>query len=259
LKKQLERLGGGLDLTIFSALPKGSGMGTSSILGAAVLACLDRVLGVPFSTDRLIFMTSMLEQRMSTGGGWQDQVGGIMPGVKLIRTEPGVDQTVNLRWSVFDMREGSDLKKRCLLYFTGQKRMARNILQNVVGGYLERNPVILQTVQDLKRTALETKEALDAQDIEGFARGVNRYWDLKKQIDPGSTNKPIEKLLKMVKDDCLATLLPGAGGGGFIFIIAKSAESAERIIEKFEKRPPNKHARFFDFDVDQQGLKVTVL
>ena len=42
LKTWLGILGGGLDLTIFSALPKGSGMGTSSILGAAVLACLDR-------------------------------------------------------------------------------------------------------------------------------------------------------------------------------------------------------------------------
>ena len=32
-----------------------------------------------------------------------------------------------------------------------------------------------------------------------------------------------------------------------------------RIAEKFEKNPPNQHARFFDFDIDQQGLKVTVL
>lgn len=259
LQNRLKALGGGLDLTIFSALPKGSGMGTSSILGAAVLACLGRVLGVPFSTDRLVYMTSMLEQRMSTGGGWQDQVGGIMPGVKLICTAPGADQRVSLRWSVFDMRGGSELKSRCLLYFTGQKRLARNILQNVVGGYLARDPKVLQTVHELKASALETKEALDAQDVEAFARGVGRYWELKKQIDPGSTNAPIEGLLKMVEAESSAALLPGAGGGGFIFLIAKSAEAAARIREKFERNPPNQQARFFDFDIDQQGLKVTVL
>jgi galactokinase/mevalonate kinase-like predicted kinase len=118
---------------------------------------------------------------------------------------------------------------------------------------------VLQTVQDLKESALETKEALDARDIEGFARGVSRYWELKKQIDPGSTNKPIEKLLKLIKDDSSAALLPGAGGGGFIFVIAKSAEAAARIRTKFERNPPNQHARFFDFGIDQQGLKVTVL
>jgi len=259
LQKRLKVFGGGLDLTIFSALPKGSGMGTSSILGAAVLACLGRVLGVPFSSDRLIYMTSMLEQRMSTGGGWQDQVGGILPGVKLIRTEPGSDQRVSLRWSVFDMRQESELKSRCLLYFTGQKRMARNILQNVVGGYLARDPVVLQSLKSLKMRALETKEALDSRDIEGFARGVGDYWELKKQIDPGSTNKPIEKLLKLIKADTSAALLPGAGGGGFIFVIAKNIDAAERIKAKFERNPPNKHARFFEFDIDQQGLKITVL
>ncbi len=259
LAKWLKALGGGLDLTIFSSLPKGSGMGTSSILGAAVIACLDRVLGVPFNTDRLIRMTSILEQRMCTGGGWQDQVGGIMPGVKLISTQPGPDQTVSLRWTVFDMSEGSELKQRCLLYFTGQKRMARNILQNVVSGYLARAPAILRTVEALKVSALATKEALDAQDIDGFAAGVARYWELKKSIDPGSTNAPIEALLASVSRETLAALLPGAGGGGFIFMIAKSAAAAERIRARFEAHPPNAHARFFDFDVDRQGLKVTVL
>ena len=259
LASWMKTLGGGLDLTIFSSLPKGSGMGTSSILGAAVIACLDRVLGVPFNTDRLIRMTSILEQRMCTGGGWQDQVGGIMPGVKLIRTQPGPDQTVALRWTVFNMSEGSELKRRCLLYFTGQKRMARNILQNVVSGYLARDPAVLQTVRDLKVSALETKEALDAQDLDGFAQGISRYWELKKRLDPGSTNAPIEMLLASVKADTQAALLPGAGGGGFIFLMAKSAAAAERIRRTFESHPPNAHARFFDFDVDRQGLKVTVL
>ncbi|MEI7900039.1 MAG: L-fucokinase [bacterium] len=259
LAARLKVLGGGLDLTIFSSLPKGSGMGTSSILGAAVIACLDRVLGVPFNTDRLIAMTSILEQRMGTGGGWQDQVGGIMPGVKLIRTQPGTDQTVALRWTVFDMSDGSELKRRCLLYFTGQKRMARNILHNVVSGYLARDPRVLQTVQALKGSAVETKEALDAQDIDGFARGIARYWELKKRIDPGSTNAPIEALLQAVKRETQAALLPGAGGGGFIFLLAKSPAAAARIRRAFAANPPNAHARFFDFSVDQQGLKVTVL
>lgn len=259
LTKWLKAMGGGLDLTIFSSLPKGSGMGTSSILGAAVIACLDRVLGLPQNTDRLIHMTSILEQRMSTGGGWQDQVGGILPGVKLIRTQPGPDQSVALRWSTFDLSLGHKFSECCLLYFTGQKRLARNILQNVVRGYLTRDPTVLQTVSELKRSAEATKDALDAQDFEGFARGVNHYWQLKKQIDPGSTNAPIEALLNSVKEHTLAALLPGAGGGGFIFIIAKDQAAAQQIRHQFNAAPPNAQARFFDFSIDRQGLKVTIL
>lgn len=259
LAEWLRKIGGGVDLTIFSSLPKGSGMGTSSVLGAAVLACLGRVVGKSFTTDELIRLVSILEQRMCTGGGWQDQVGAIVPGVKLITTQPGSDQSVSLRWAVFNMSEGSELKRRCLLYFTGQKRMARNILQNVVRRYLGRDPETIATVHALKQCAIETKEALDAQDVEGFGSGVARYWELKKRIDPGSTNDAIERLLGSVSDELTAALLPGAGGGGFIFMLARSGEAAERIRQRFEASPPNREARFFEFDIDQQGLRVTCL
>lgn len=259
LKRWLDVLGGGLDLTIFSALPKGSGLGTSSILGAAVLACLDRVLGEPYSPDRIIARTSVLEQYMATGGGWQDQIGGILPGVKLIRTNPGPEQAVSLNWTVFDLRPDSPLRRRTLLYFTGQKRMARDILHNVVGRYLARDPLVLRTLAELKKAALRMKADLDACDVDAFAEGIERYWTLKKQIDPGSTNPGIERILEQVKPWTQARLLPGAGGGGFIFFVAKDEAAAAQIRRNLAARPPNALARFFDFDVDQTGLRITVL
>ena len=62
-----------------------------------------------------------------------------------------------------------------------------------------------------------------------------------------------------VKGVASATLLPGAGGGGFLFVIAKSVTAARRLRADLESRPPNPHARVFDFDIDPVGLKVTVL
>ena len=267
LRPWLEKLGGGLDLTIFSALPKGSGMGTSSILGAAVLACLDRVLGVPYDPARLIRLTSILEQRMCTGGGWQDQIGGLLPGVKLIETVPGYDQTPACRSLPFGGSKGlgneelgtRGIEDRCLLYFTGQKRMARNILNNVVDRYVSRAGDILEIVDGLKTGARQMALALEKGDEEGFIIGVNEYWDLKKRIDPGSTNPAIEALLTRVKKETRAVLLPGAGGGGFIFMVAKSAAAARRLRADLESNPPNAAARFFDFAIDSVGLKVTVL
>ena len=286
LRPWLEKLGGGLDLTIFSALPKGSGMGTSSILGAAVLACLDCVLGVPYDPARLIRLTSILEQRMCTGGGWQDQIGGLLPGVKLIETVPGYDQTptcsplpfggskelgneelgskelgtrggVGIGSKELGIRGG--LAARCLLYFTGQKRMARNILNNVVDRYVSRAGDILEIVDGLKEGARQMAVALKKGDEEGFVAGVREYWELKKRIDPGSTNPAIEALLARVKKETLAVLLPSAGGGGFVFMVAKSAAAARRLRADLEANPPNAAARFFDFNVDTVGLKVTVL
>lgn len=259
LSKCLSRLGGGLDLTVFSALPKGSGLGTSSILGAAVLACLGRVTGRMLNTNELVSLTSVLEQRMNTGGGWQDQIGGIVPGVKLIQTNPGPDQTPSLQWVVFDMSADSELRSRVLLYYTGQKRMARDILHNVVARYLARDPAIVQTVQELKRTAIEMKTSLDSRDLDSFASIVDRYWMLKKHIDPAATNAGIESILNSVGRWTAGRVLAGAGGGGFLLLIGKDHEATRRIRRTLETRRVNQAARFFDFDVNLDGLTVTVL
>ena len=259
LKAWLGRFGGGLDLTIFSALPKGSGMGTSSILGAAVLACLDRVQGIGFDAERVGRLASALEQRMNTGGGWQDQIGGLLPGVKLIETAPGADQTPSVAAAPFAERGGKSIAERCLLYFTGQKRMARNILRNVVDRWMSGEPAAREIVARLKDGARAAKDALDAHDAAKFAAAVREYWDLKKAIDPGSTNAGVEAILSRVKGETEACLLPGAGGGGFVFMIAKSQAAARRIRASLEKDPPNAAARFFDIAVDDGGLKVTVL
>ncbi len=253
----LGKLGGGLDLTLFSALPKGSGLGTSSILGAAMLACLARVVGENVSEEQLFSRTSVLEQMMTTAGGWQDQVGGITPGIKLIRTQPGADQTPSMHWTSFGPR--SDADKRMMLYFTGQKRMARNILQRVVGRYLARDPQAIAVIERLKAGAERMKQDLDTGDLDAFARGVEEYWTLKKTLDPGSTNPAIENLLSRVDRYVSGKVLPGAGGGGFVFMVARDAEAAGKIRQTLNANRPNVHARFFDLAVDQQGLKVTVL
>ncbi|HYK88418.1 MAG TPA: L-fucokinase [Acidobacteriota bacterium] len=259
LKKWLERLGGGLDITLFSALPKGSGLGTSSILGASVLACLARVLDEPVSRDSLITRTSNLEQVMTTGGGWQDQIGGITPGVKLIRTVPGVRQIPALHWIPFDMTSSGPLRPRLLLYYTGYKRMAKHILQKVVARYLSRDPAAIGIIHRLKAEAEKMEAALASGDVDAFGRGVECYWELKKALDPGSTNEKIEALLKPLGRYLIGKLLPGAGGGGFVFMVARDAECAARVRQILEREPPNKLARFFDFDIDQKGLSVTVL
>lgn len=255
LSRWLKVLGGGLDLTIFSALPKGSGMGASSILGAAVLGCLARVRGETVSLSRINRMTSMLEQRMRTGGGWQDQVGGLAPGVKRIVTKPGPEQTASIRRIAMDPA----WKERMLLYFTGQKRMARGILENVVWRYLTRDPLTLDTIGKLRVSAHAMTRAMDRGDFEGFVEGIENYWTLKKRIDPGSTNPGIEAILERTRKWTAARVLPGAGGGGFVLFVARDAGNLRGIRRELEARPASPQARFFDFDVDKAGLNVTAL
>ena len=75
--------GGGLEIACLSDLPAGSGMGGSSILAAAVLQSLSELLQLQLTASDLVYLVSQVEQIMTTGGGWQDQVGAIYGGFKV--------------------------------------------------------------------------------------------------------------------------------------------------------------------------------
>ena len=250
---------GGVSVSISADLPKGSGMGTSSILGAATIAALDHVAGHPFDVQRVSSLTLALEREMCTGGGWQDQLGGLLPGVKILRSRPGREQRPEaeaLDAESLDWLRGL-LAERGLLYFTGQKRMARNILRKVLSFYADNPHNIARIVVDaLKANAEDGLRALRRRDAAGFAKAVNAYWRDKKLLDPGSTNERVEDILVRVREWTAAATLAGAGGGGFMFLLAKSAAAAKRIRAELSARPPTETARFYDFSIDPRGLEV---
>ena len=257
LKNVLKNWGGGMELTLFSALPAGSGLGTSSILGSAVIACLARVFGQHLLAQDLFSRTSYMEQLLTTGGGWQDQIGGVAGGVKLIVTQKGFDQSPTLSWTQLftDGPEG----ERFLLYYTGIRRMAQNILQKIVGRYLDRDKEAITAIENLKSLALDMKDDLDRRRIDAFGGKIDRVWHYNKLLDVGSTTPEIENILTNIKDHVLGAKLLGAGGGGFLFIVAKDIESSYKIRSILESRPTNDRARFFDFDIDHHGLEISVM
>jgi hypothetical protein len=120
----LEYFGGGIELCTRCRLPKGSGLGTSSILGAATLAALFRLTGAEPSRAQLILDTLVLEQVLTTGGGWQDQVGGIYGGLKFSCTEPGPPQAPSVLPIELPANVRRQIEERLVVIHTGQQRMA---------------------------------------------------------------------------------------------------------------------------------------
>lgn len=134
LPHRLEQFGGGLDIRMTVDLPLGSGLGTSSILAAAVVKALWEVAGHPLDAQAISALVLRVEQLMTTGGGWQDQAGGIYPGIKLITSAPAIHQRLRVQ-PVVAPKDSSD---RLVIYYTGIRRVARNLLAQVVGSYLAR-------------------------------------------------------------------------------------------------------------------------
>ncbi|MFM1805367.1 MAG: hypothetical protein RL136_2246 [Planctomycetota bacterium] len=259
LQEWLQAVGGGLSLTMFSAVPKGSGLGTSSILGAATIQCLDRVLGRERGVDGLFAATSALEQMLGTRGGWQDQVGGTIGGFKLASTVAGVEQHPQVDRIEVPSALVEELGERALLYFTGERRMAKNILETVVWNWLVREPSATKAVERLRANAARMRGALASGDARGVVAEIAEYMKRKRQIDPGSCPKAFDDLAARWSGALDAWCFAGAGGGGFMLLVARDAASARGIRAEIERDPPHARARAFDFEVDPVGMRCAVL
>ena len=215
----------GLEIRTEVSLPVGSGLGTSSILAATVLKALLAMRGDVVSVQELSDLVLALEQFMTTGGGWQDQAGGIYPGAKLTMTGPGPRQ--RLRVEPVPCPDG--FAERFVFYYTGIRRIAKDLLGQVVGRYLAREVKAVQVLHSIKTLAVEMAYAMKESDWDYLGSLLDRHWQLNQVLDPHTTNAPINALLERVRPYVSGAKLAGAGGGGFLMLLAKTPEDAQDL------------------------------
>ena len=253
----MKEFGCGIEMSLLAAIPKGSGLGTSSNLAATVLGTLSEFCGLNWDKHDVAYRTLILEQMLTSGGGWQDQYGGIFPGVKLLETAPGIFQKPSIKWlsdQLFSKRETSEMM---LLYYTGVTRVARDILSEIVKGMFLNSSRHLAIFSEMKEHARETFETILRNDYEGVAARVAHSWELNQRLDEGTNPEVIQGITGMVDDLLLGYKLLGAGGGGYLLMFAKSAEAAVKVKRLLESKPPNSRARFVDFSVSETGFQVS--
>lgn len=230
LEELIERLGGGFYLsTAVRGIPKGSGLGTSSILAGACVKAIFEYIGKEVTENDLYTHVLCMEQLMSTGGGWQDQVGGLTGGIKLASTKPGLLQEIQVEHLVMPEKAMEELQERFVLIYTGQRRLARNLLREVVGGYIGSNPNSLEVLYEIQRTAVLMKFELEKGNIDGFAKLLEEHWTLSRRLDSGSTNTCIDQIFLSCQDLLSARMICGAGGGGFLQAILKKGCTKEEL------------------------------
>jgi len=225
------RITQGARVRIWSHVPRGSGMGASSIVGAALVRALERLAGRPGDDSSVSELVLMLEQSMTTGGGWQDQVGGLVPGVKYASSAPVVPMRLRVQRVPLLDEISRELRERFVLAYTGQERLAKNVLQMVVRRYLQRSAVALGALSRLVELASEGRRALALGDLDGLGAVMDEAWRAHQRLDPHCSNPGVDEVFRSVEDLSVGGKLAGAGGGGFIGIMAKDAEAARRMRE----------------------------
>ena len=257
LRSQLEDFGSGIEITLLSAIPAGSGLGTSSILAATVLGALNDYCGLGWDKNEIGHRTLMLEQMLTTGGGWQDQFGGVLGGVKLLQTGSGFDQSPLVRWLPTDLWTQPEYKACHLLYYTGITRTAKQILAEIVRRMFLNHGGELALLREMKEHTMEMYEAIQCNDFRRMGLLMRRTWQQNQTLDNGTNPSAVSALTDLVDDLCLGYKLPGAGGGGYLYMIAKDPEAAARIKQILTEHRNNKNARFVEMSLSTTGLQIS--
>ncbi|MCD7882756.1 MAG: bifunctional fucokinase/L-fucose-1-P-guanylyltransferase [Lachnospiraceae bacterium] len=225
-----DRLGGGMYMnTRVIDIPKGSGLGTSSILAGACVKALLQAMGQEPTDEEVFERVLCMEQLMSTGGGWQDQVGGIVPGIKMVTTRPGLSQKITCTPLAISEETVAELNDRFALIYTGQRRLARNLLRDVVGKYICNDETSLKAHDAIQRLAVLMRFELEKGNVDGFAGLLTQHWQESQHIDAGSTNTCIDQIFAVIHDLIDGKMICGAGGGGFLQVVLKKGITKEDL------------------------------
>ena len=257
LDVQLEAFGSGLEITLLAAIPAGSGLGTSSILATTVLGAISDFCGLAWDKNEIGNRTLILEQLLTTGGGWQDQYGGVLHGLKLLQTNEGFNQNPLVRWLPEYLFTDPEYRPCHLLYYTGITRTAKDILSEIVRGMFLNSEAHLGLLSEMKAHALDMYEAIQCGDFVTYGKLVGKTWEQNKALDSGTNPAAVEAIISKIQAYALGYKLPGAGGGGYLYIVAKDPGAALQIRKILTLSPPNSNARFVEMSLSNKGLQIS--
>ena len=258
--------GGGLEIVTSSRVLRGSGLGTSSILAAAILKVLYRLGGDPAGTPEkeypaLYDRSVLLEQSLGLNSGWQDARGvrGGPSAVKDFYAPPSAGlPTPEVTFIAVDEDRFTD---RILLFDTGIGRAATRGLNVVLDAYLRRDrdryPAIVESlaIHDDMVTALRGGE------YDELGRLGRRYWQLRCILDAEATNDALRHLFEAPELAELSAggLMTGAGGGGFALIIAREGAGGQlrHRLGQLKERPQYANSAVVDYRLNSDGIQLT--
>jgi D-glycero-alpha-D-manno-heptose-7-phosphate kinase len=206
-----------IEITTIGDLPAGTGMGSSSSLACGLLKALYAYKGQIVSAARIAREACQIEiDILGKPIGRQDQYAAAYGGLNYIRFHP--DHTVDVEPVPCRDETLTELQRRAILLYTGQTRSADTILKKQGEGTAQ-NIAVLRRMRDL---ADEMRHAISGSgDLDAFAGMLHEGWELKRSLGFGISHQAIDDWYSGArKAGAQGGKLLGAGGGGFLFLLA---------------------------------------
>lgn len=235
--------------TQVSIIDKGSGLGTSSILLAACFKAFSDMFCLDYSNGSIAQMVFVAEQLMKTGGGWQDQAGGLYPGIKLVSSVPGLHQELNVSSIELADNLHTVFAEKAVLLPTGQRHFGRFVVNDVVNRYLYGNPEALLAYEEMKALNRALVSSVKSDNAEVFFRCINRHMQLLKKVSPAVTNERIDSMINACTPVAQAVSICGAGAGGYLLVFLKPEVSYSDFLNFTEKTFPELNSRVLKLEI----------
>jgi D-glycero-alpha-D-manno-heptose-7-phosphate kinase len=223
----------GLDLTLATDAPPGSGLGSSSALVVAMLAAVGVACGARFTPLELARRAYQVERvDLKIEGGMQDQYAAALGGLNLMEFHGDDDVTINR------LRVGPEVVERLegslLLAWSGRSRTDDGILRRQVDGVLGGSATSLDSLASMKALATGMRDALVRGDLVAFADGLHEGWELKRRLATGIATPRLDELYAVGRGaGASGGKVLGAGGGGYL-LFATAPERRARVAESLE-------------------------
>lgn len=225
----------GIKLSTNVDVPKGSGLGTSSIIAAAAVKAVNELFDLDTSDQTIYALVFLVEQLMTTGGGWQDQVGGLTAGVKYFTSRPGLYQDIYVEHLKLEKNIQKELDERFVLIFSGQRRLARNVLREELNQCIRCDEKALKTIDFIQDYCSIMRQKLLKGDVTSFAKYISKQFELVKSLDKGASNACIEYIFDVCEDLIDGKSICGAGGGGFLMVILKKGVKKNELKQRLDQ------------------------
>jgi D-glycero-alpha-D-manno-heptose-7-phosphate kinase len=238
-----------LELTSMADIPGGTGLGSSGSFTTALLKALHAYKKNLLSPAELAEQACDIEiKRLGEPIGKQDQYIAAIGGITAFTFRQ--DGRVEFRPVRLSEETLFNLEDNLLLFFTGYSRSASAILKDQNDKSKKQDPAMLDNLHFTKELGYKSLDALEAGNLEEFARLMDVHWQRKKARSSGMSNPRINEWYDYaMAHGALGGKLIGAGGGGFLmFYAADKARLRHAMREKSLQE-----VRFrFDFE----GTKV---
>ena len=237
---------GGLEIVSIADLPARTGLGSSSSFTVGLLHALHACHGRMVSAERLAREACRIEiERLREPIGKQDQYIAAYGGLQLIQFNPDGSVFVDPVICSGDVREA--LNRRLLLFFTGVKRDARDLLARQRAGMAAKRAVLRRMCELARRGA---DILASGAPLEQFGMLLDEAWHAKRSLDPAVSTPDIDRLYEAGKTaGALGGKLLGAGGGGFLLFYCEPRRQ-HRLREALAELTE------VPFRLDPQGSKI---